>query len=208
MQCSFEGCVKAVKHKAGKYAGLCLGHKTQAYRNTPLRPLVIVEPGFQECSYESCKSEVMHKKGKYAGLCNGHKWQAVRGNELRTLLHAVDGLESRFLRSIDKTETCWLWTGTKTKTGGYGEFSINNRTRKAHRVAYELWVGPIEGKLVVHHTCSVRTCVNPAHLQAVTQQENAAEMLERKAYLARIAELEAEVLALRSEKKGWFRRAK
>jgi hypothetical protein len=54
----------------------------------------------------------------------------------------------------------------------------------------------------------VRTCVNPAHLQAVTQQENAAEMLERKAYLARIAELEAEVLALRSKKKGWFRRGK
>jgi hypothetical protein len=208
MQCSFEGCRNQARCKTGKYAGLCNSHRSQLHRNRPLTPIARVEPGLHECSFEGCDKPVLHKLGKYAGLCTGHKAQASRGVGLRTLADAADGLESRFLRSVEKTETCWLWTGTKTKTGGYGELSIKNATRRAHRVAYELWVGPLDETLVVHHTCSVRTCVNPAHLQAITQHENAAEMLERKAYLARIVELEAEVLALRSEKKGWFRRAK
>ncbi|WP_149030425.1 hypothetical protein [Kitasatospora sp. MBT66] len=48
----------------------------------------------------------------------------------------------------------------------------------------------------IHHKCAVRACVNPLHLQAVTPVENTAEMLERKALKARIAELEAELARL------------
>ena len=159
------------------------------------------------CSFEPCGREALHATGKYAGLCVGHKFQVVRNKELRPLYVPAEEVENRFLRSVNKTETCWLWTGTKTTTGGYGEFSVKSVSRRAHRVAYELWVAPLDGKLVVHHTCSERTCVNPAHLQAITSIENTAEMLERKAYLARIAELEAEVRALRSEKERWSHRA-
>lgn len=66
---------------------------------------------------------------------------------------------------------CWLWTGY-VAAGGYGEFHLAGRTRKAHRVAYELLVGPVPEGLDLDHLCRVRRCVNPEHLEPVTRQEN------------------------------------
>lgn len=59
----------------------------------------------------------------------------------------------------------------------------------AHRVMAQATYGDIKDK-PVHHKCGDRRCVNPAHLQVVRPIENVAEMLERNAYLRRIAELE------------------
>ena len=164
-----------------------------------------------QCSFETCDKEVMHSSGKYAGLCIGHKAQVINNKELVPLRvklpRTLVANDERFLSHIDKTDGCWLWKAG-TVSAGYGTFSVDNRTRAAHRVAYEMWVAPIEPGTVIHHTCAVRLCVNPAHLQAVTAHENTAEMLERQSYLARIAELEQEVAKLRPNKRGWFNRAR
>jgi hypothetical protein len=82
-------------------------------------------------------------------------------------------LEERLLSHIDKTDGgCWLWTAS-TYFGGYGQINVGNRQiRGVHRVAYELWVGPIPDGLHIDHLCRVRLCVNPDHLEAVTQREN------------------------------------
>lgn len=77
----------------------------------------------------------------------------------------------RFWSKVEKTETCWLWTGG-TARNGYGSFWDGNRIGRAHRYAYELLVGPIPEGLQLDHLCRVRLCVNPAHLEPVTQQEN------------------------------------
>jgi len=165
-----------------------------------------------QCSYEGCDKKIQHRSGKYANLCIGHVAQMKsKGAMLPLRKTPVKGpqpsVEERFLKMVDKTDTCWLWTAGCV-TSGYGSFSIDGKTHRAHRVAYELWVEKLDRHSVVHHTCAVRTCVNPAHLQAVTQQENVAEMLERNGYLARIEELEEEVAALQTKKKGWWRRGK
>ena len=65
---------------------------------------------------------------------------------------------------------CWLWGGGKNKKG-YGQFFLNSR-RLAHRVSYELFVGPIPDKLCVLHTCDAPSCVNPNHLWLGTNQDN------------------------------------
>lgn len=110
----------------------------------------------------------------------------------------VSDLEQRFLSFVEKTDSCWLWQGYVMKAG-YGQFSINNIMKRAHRVAYELWVEEIPDGSVVHHRCAVRHCVNPEHLQIVSPQENMAEMLERHSYIARIKELEETVEDLQDQ---------
>jgi hypothetical protein len=80
--------------------------------------------------------------------------------------------ELRFWPKVDKTETCWLWTAGRSDTG-YGTFSVGQGVKVgAHRWAYEALVGPVPEGLQLDHLCRVRHCVNPAHLEPVTQREN------------------------------------
>lgn len=71
----------------------------------------------------------------------------------------------------DPISGCWFWTGAVFKSG-YGAIRILGKTTLAHRVAYELFTGPIPVGLVLDHLCRIRPCVNPAHLEAVTDQVN------------------------------------
>lgn len=75
----------------------------------------------------------------------------------------------RFIR-VD-TSGCWLWTGCTDGTG-YAQMTIDYKSLKAHRVAYEAYVGPIPEGLQLDHLCRVRHCVNPEHLEPVTALEN------------------------------------
>ena len=77
----------------------------------------------------------------------------------------------RFWAKVNKTDTCWLWTAG-TSVEGYGRFRLNDRSRKAHQVSYEMHVGPIPEGKVLDHLCRVPGCVNPAHLEPVTDREN------------------------------------
>jgi hypothetical protein len=70
-----------------------------------------------------------------------------------------------------KTPTCWLWIGNLGVTG-YGYMSYQNVTYRAHRLAYMSANGPIPEGLVLDHLCRTRNCVNPDHLEPVTQLVN------------------------------------
>lgn len=66
---------------------------------------------------------------------------------------------------------CWDWASSMYQSG-YGRFMHGGKQFRAHRVAYEMNVGPAPIGFDVDHLCRNRRCVNPAHLELVTHQEN------------------------------------
>ncbi len=106
-----------------------------------------------------------------AGLCRPcWRKRAKDPNYKRPELPTV---EERFWSKVDKTDSCWLWTGAINRGTGYGQFSPKHGFQvQTHRYSYELAKGPIPEKHDVHHTCHVRRCLNPAHLIATTRSEN------------------------------------
>ena len=75
---------------------------------------------------------------------------------------------------------CWHWIGSIKPRNGYGHCRIAGKDYNAHRLAYELLVGPIPAGAHVLHSCDVPHCVNPAHLRLGTHQENMAEMWAKR----------------------------
>lgn len=70
---------------------------------------------------------------------------------------------------------CWLWLG-QIKPNGYGAIGMNVdgkwKTKYAHRISYETFVGPIPQNADLDHKCRQRCCVNPDHLEPVSRSEN------------------------------------
>lgn len=91
-------------------------------------------------------------------------------------------LIERFMKSVNKTDSCWLWTGSTGKAG-YGILSQRDKdlwgTRTTHRWSYMYHKGKITNNQMVRHTCDIKNCVNPAHLILGYSVDNVHDMLER-----------------------------
>ncbi len=73
--------------------------------------------------------------------------------------------------SIDE-HGCWIYAAGRATSSGYHQVWVGQRQRYAHRVTYEALVGAIPEGMVIDHLCRNRACVNPSHMEPVTQQEN------------------------------------
>jgi hypothetical protein len=83
--------------------------------------------------------------------------------------------EKRFWKKVKVHQPagCWRWKGTLDRLG-YGSFWIAGKNYRAHRLAYTLLIGAIPDGLQLDHLCRNPSCVNPDHLQPVTNRENLA----------------------------------
>jgi hypothetical protein len=81
---------------------------------------------------------------------------------------------------------CWIWTANRTHDG-YGLTSplLPGGSCYAHRVTYEILIGPIPAKMTLDHLCRITCCVNPEHLEPVTFAVNCARGFSRPAINAR-----------------------
>jgi HNH endonuclease len=146
--CTEDSCGRDAKTR-----GLCNRHYLQRWKAGPLPPLPPRPPA--RCEIDGCERE-HHSQG----FCNRHFRQRL-----------MDGLlqpAQDFWSYVEKTETCWLWTGPIHN--GYGRFSVGV---EAHRYAYQRLVGPIpDGLMLDHRATCPKHCVNPAHLKPVTNKQN------------------------------------
>ena len=125
----------------------------------------------QQCAY--CGKRFMApltkvKAGKY-------KYCSPRCGRLGN----VTPMLKRFWDKVDDSggpDACWPWTAGKC--AGYGIISIDGRSRRANRVAYELVNGPIPDGMFVCHHCDNKSCCNPAHLYAGSPKDNHDDAVE------------------------------
>ena len=93
------------------------------------------------------------------------------------MIAAKRDIRERFWSKVDRTQSCWLWTGGKNDHG-YGQIGVGSQrdgTRGmgyAHRLSYEWANGPIPRGLQIDHLCHTRGCVRPDHLEAVDRKTN------------------------------------
>jgi len=83
----------------------------------------------------------------------------------------------RFWKKVEKTSSCWLWTGARF-SNGYEAFRLRGKQRRAHIVIFE-WTNGSTSDLRVCHTCDVKHCVNPEHLFLGTQSDNIRDMFSK-----------------------------
>lgn len=113
-----------------------------------------------ECKYPNCVRPI----GKAFGYCNAHYIRHSQGKDMEPPIREPYGNDSeRFWQKVDKTETCWLWTGAKQN--GYGICRSGGAARLAHRVSYTWENGEIPEGVQLDHMCHNRACVNPSHLR-------------------------------------------
>jgi hypothetical protein len=94
----------------------------------------------------------------------------VKGGRTWKYVTPLDRFEAKYIP--EPNSGCWLWTGASNRAG-YGMMMINYRTILAHRFSYQTFKAPLNEFLVLDHLCRNRCCVNPDHLEQVTQSENA-----------------------------------
>lgn len=209
--CSVEDCEREANAR-----GWCRMHYSRAWKygtptevrakgrkpligpKKPRTPKEKVPRVLPTCAVGGCTELAIDRPN--AIYCAPHHDISVRTkNRPRTVWKKTD--DERFWDYVAKTESeneCWIWVGRarKKKKGTYGQFNYQGRSIASHRYSYQQATGiELDSHTPVHHKCSNSLCVNPVHLQAITPQENTAEMLERRWYKARIAELEAKLAA-------------
>lgn len=135
------------------------------------------------CAVEDCSRPVASR-----GWCAAHytRWKrtgSVGTAPVQSKRRVLD-LDAIFWDKVEQTDTCWIWTGALVH--GYGVVTRRGQMNYAHRVAYELLVGPIPNGSTLDHLCHThsqpvcelgdmcphRACVNPAHLEPVAGKVN------------------------------------
>jgi len=95
----------------------------------------------------------------------------------------TEKLLNRFWSNVNKTDSCWEWTGLKNKHG-YGQTTIRKNKRSysvlAHRVSWTIYNKQDfpEDKPVARHTCNNPACVRPDHLIPGTVKDNVQDAMK------------------------------
>jgi hypothetical protein len=138
----------------------------------------------------TCEANECEALAAVRGYCTKHYQRLRKHGDLYYVprRRRLETIEQRFLRLFTpgpRTE-CWPWRGYIAPEG-YGRLWCSDRRRHvpAHRYSYEHYIGPVAPELVMDHLCRNRACVNPYHLEPVTDRVNVLRGIGPTAQFAR-----------------------
>lgn len=144
------------------------------------------------CSIDGCDRPALSR-----GWCASHysRWQ--RNGSPTDYRYRPQGLSREaafrhYMPGDPPSSECWIWTSTCDEPG-YGILGFGKRNVFAHRISYEIFVGPIPDGLITRHTCDNPPCVNPAHLLLGTDADNSDDKVSRKRHAHGVAHSHAKL---------------
>ena len=92
--------------------------------------------------------------------------------------YLIDEYKKRIEKKISRVPEsgCWIWTGSSDK---YGRIRFGTKWKKAHKISYMCYKGPVPDGVLVLHKCDVKLCVNPDHLYLGDMKDNARDTVDR-----------------------------
>jgi hypothetical protein len=102
------------------------------------------------------------------------------GRKVNNQIRKKQPIDDRFWSHVDigSIEDCWEWM-TSLDSKGYGQFNINQKQYRSHRISWELNNGKIPEGMCICHRCDNKKCVNPYHLFLGTQKDNMQDMARK-----------------------------
>lgn len=132
------------------------GHRNRKY-----------QPG-EPCMVKGCPKPI-----EAHHLCHTHFEARRRGDTLPESIGPEMTAEEAFMAKVKVLPSGhWIWQKSTASEGRYGAVQYDGRVQPAHRVAWQMFRGPIEDGIVVNHVCRKTLCCNPVHLELITQREN------------------------------------
>lgn len=133
------------------------------------------DPPASACSMKACSIPSCGSPAKARGWCGTHYMRWHSHGDPNVVIVAKPSAEERAMSMADRVRHlssvnengCWLWQ-RRIDVHGYGRLG----KRLAHRLSYEAIIGPIPKGLTLDHLCRTPMCVNPDHLEPVTNREN------------------------------------